>query len=1030
VSRSSYIVGNMSRLSHIARTLTIAVLGVLLAQLAQIAPAGASLIGLSPSPDYQTEFLDVYDADISVSEAAFGQNPTAALVDSGSVLPNRQLTLWARTVGDTCEDDITISVTAPGLVGRSSIVSPFEGCTGPGLHTRKIVVPGSAVGQWEVAFQSAADQAGVDYIIPAVRLDATDAPVDSLDVPLQEEFLDVADADRRIDNVGFDQNPSAMLDDPGSVLPNRRVTIWARTVASACEERLMVRITAPQSTAPPVVFQPFDGCANQGLFTHAVVVPAGGMGSWDVSFDSLEVQVGADYEIRAVRLDATDEPVTELPDSPPASVATVAVAMGDSFISGEGHGTYDWSTSANPWHGSVEDEKFCDRSLFASIHVADLPGIDESHNVSCSGATPSAISGRSGARLGVAPQTTQLREIAADPGKRVELIQFSIGGNNEDFFFGKLVAACVGGFVLDGYTHTGAASGFPLDDWYGYLYNMSLTSNADFGDYSINPGGPEKTFGPCTSGKYPTLPEGAQLATIEDLIEAVAALESRLVAAGTHPDDNNLRVLLSSYRIDLQGAWFAPRADHIPMASLPYPQDVADAMNAWILNHGSRATRIGDAEQTRALRLLHEWEYLRQRTIWESHPRLGADLEPIDYALTAWWNPYASGPIEQLFPPSFRGEYISREEFQDIMWIPQTGIPDPLVLQQADGVARELQAVINTMASISDVDGQPKYPDGSYRIVVQDYTSPITTDVTDELMRENGKTDASHRFKRLVRERYAAGCPFHRDTGFWAAEQADLLSEMISLAFGTVAAAPENEGVDLVRLDVRDALDGGRLCDGTSPSTLLVAPVRFAMMGPSGQPDVLHEMTATTTAGLRSADQFDERCLYWAFQYCQTSAHPNRRGSAAIGECLSAAWLSVDAMVDCDRVNNVIEADGVVVTEVIIEPQVNFDAVAHTHVPNQPCSTVSWSRTFSASLSDPDDVLGGVGQWEAAVTMGPSGTTVSAGSASGTWVVSGTAPCAFDLLPISVRVTAVGPDGSAAGVFQDTVDITPPGGGF
>jgi len=75
-------------------------------------------------------------------------------------------------------------------------------------------------------------------------------------------------------------------------------------------------------------------------------------------------------------------------------------------------------------------------------------------------------------------------------------------------------------------------------------------------------------------------------------------------------------------------------------------------------------------------------------------------------------------------------------------------------------------------------------------------------------------------------------------------------------------------------------------------------------------------------------------------------------------------------------------------------------------------------------------VLGGVGQWEAAVTMGPSGTTVSAGSASGTWVVSGTAPCAFDLLPISVRVTAVGPDGSAAGVFQDTVDITPPGGGF
>ena len=142
-------------------------------------------------------------------------------------------------------------------------------------------------------------------------------------------------------------------------------------------------------------------------------------------------------------------------DLPPA-----AVAMGDSFISGEGAGGYDAVVDqtgvarAFPgWDADNHHAYFCHRSPNASIAVADLPGIAERVNVACSGAQPADLAAASSARPGgraVAAQLDQLRAVAQT--RDVDLVLLGIGSNNAHFTFGDVASQCAGRFVGDGYT--------------------------------------------------------------------------------------------------------------------------------------------------------------------------------------------------------------------------------------------------------------------------------------------------------------------------------------------------------------------------------------------------------------------------------------------------------------------------------------------------------------------------------------------------------------------------------------------------
>ena len=137
-----------------------------------------------------------------------------------------------------------------------------------------------------------------------------------------------------------------------------------------------------------------------------------------------------------------------------------AVAMGDSFISGEGAGSYsavvDQSGASQGFPGWAADNRnayFCHRSPNASISVADLPGVTDRVNLACSGAQPADMANPSSAREGgrtVASQIDQLREVAATHD--IDLVLIGLGSNNSHFTFGAVAAECAGRFVGDGYT--------------------------------------------------------------------------------------------------------------------------------------------------------------------------------------------------------------------------------------------------------------------------------------------------------------------------------------------------------------------------------------------------------------------------------------------------------------------------------------------------------------------------------------------------------------------------------------------------
>ncbi|WP_027660503.1 SGNH/GDSL hydrolase family protein [Salinispora fenicalii] len=150
-----------------------------------------------------------------------------------------------------------------------------------------------------------------------------------------------------------------------------------------------------------------------------------------------------------------------LAETPPAALTeappTAAVALGDSFISGEGAGAYapvvdiDGGTSTFPgWSAPNSAAYFCHRSANASLHRANLPGIDDRFNLACSGGQPADFANASADRANgrqVAAQLDQLRAVAQTHD--IDLVLVGIGSNNSSFTFGEVAEKCANRFIAD-----------------------------------------------------------------------------------------------------------------------------------------------------------------------------------------------------------------------------------------------------------------------------------------------------------------------------------------------------------------------------------------------------------------------------------------------------------------------------------------------------------------------------------------------------------------------------------------------------
>ncbi|MEV4516371.1 hypothetical protein AB0K00_46355 [Dactylosporangium sp. NPDC049525] len=143
-----------------------------------------------------------------------------------------------------------------------------------------------------------------------------------------------------------------------------------------------------------------------------------------------------------------------------AALPTAAVALGDSFISGEGAGSYqpvvDVNGVAQPfpgWSAPNTNAFFCHRSANASLNQATLPGIQARFNLACSGGRPQDIANPSGARdkgRTVAAQLDQLRAVAQTHD--IDLVLVGLGSNNSSFTFGDVAEKCANRFIADAWT--------------------------------------------------------------------------------------------------------------------------------------------------------------------------------------------------------------------------------------------------------------------------------------------------------------------------------------------------------------------------------------------------------------------------------------------------------------------------------------------------------------------------------------------------------------------------------------------------
>ncbi|MEU0081125.1 hypothetical protein ABZY58_24770 [Micromonospora tulbaghiae] len=143
-----------------------------------------------------------------------------------------------------------------------------------------------------------------------------------------------------------------------------------------------------------------------------------------------------------------------------AALPTAAVALGDSFISGEGAGAYAPVVDVNGvaqgfpgWSAANANAYFCHRSPNASLFQATLPGISARFNLACSGGQPYDIANASSTRAKgrqVAAQLDQLRTVARTHD--IDLVLVGLGSNNSSFTFGSVAEKCANRFIADAWT--------------------------------------------------------------------------------------------------------------------------------------------------------------------------------------------------------------------------------------------------------------------------------------------------------------------------------------------------------------------------------------------------------------------------------------------------------------------------------------------------------------------------------------------------------------------------------------------------
>ena len=149
------------------------------------------------------------------------------------------------------------------------------------------------------------------------------------------------------------------------------------------------------------------------------------------------------------------------PSRAAAALPTAAVALGDSFISGEGAGAYPPVVDANGvaqgfpgWSAPNNNAFFCHRSANASL----LPGQPAGHpgpvqpgllRRPARTTSPPPPVARAKGRT-VAAQLDQLRAVAQTHD--IDLVLIGLGSNNSSFTFGDVAEKCANRFIADAWT--------------------------------------------------------------------------------------------------------------------------------------------------------------------------------------------------------------------------------------------------------------------------------------------------------------------------------------------------------------------------------------------------------------------------------------------------------------------------------------------------------------------------------------------------------------------------------------------------
>ncbi|GAA1601563.1 hypothetical protein [Catellatospora bangladeshensis] len=238
-------------------------------------------------------------------------------------------------------------------------------------------------------------------------------------------------------------------------------------------------------------------------------------------------------------------------------------------------------------------------------------------------------------------------------------------------------------------------------------------------------------------------------------------------------------------------------------------------------------------------------------------------------AWTGWWEfwAYLNGPVPQ--EPCTDADLASAAEV-------------------ASATTETTNALRQLITTLNEVDA-----DGQHRIVFQDYTNPLPTDVYSTLVEEDGRQDDRDKFRELGAERYAAGCPIHRASLAPGHRFSANLGAVVRNSHANLSA--EFPGQDLVYLNVQRAFDGARLCEKAgSPTGALATPVRI-MDGPSGT--FIQSLSGYDKIAIQ---RFANTCGTY-FQTCQESWHPNAAGHAVLGQCLSAAATTANRTLSCIR---------------------------------------------------------------------------------------------------------------------------------